>query len=96
MSPARSVTSIPFTMKTSNLPSLFCLLALMVSGGPLLAHPVPDSPLWLTYLGGDGPGKGKNIVLIAAEQEYRNEQSMPMMARILSQHHGSTARFFSP
>ena len=59
-------------MMTSNLPSLFCLLALMVSGGPLLAHPVPDSTQWLTYPGGDGPGKGKHIVLIA-DQNQRDD-----------------------
>lgn len=52
------------------------------------AQPVPDSPQWLTYPGGDGPGKGKHIVLIAADQEYRSEQSMPMMAKILSTHRG--------
>jgi hypothetical protein len=43
---------------------------------------------WLKYTGGEGPGKGKHIVLIAAEQEYRSEQSMPMMAKILATHHG--------
>lgn len=43
-----------------------------------LAHPVPESPLWLTYPGGDGPGKGRHIVLIAADQEYRSEQSLPL------------------
>ena len=53
-----------------------------------LAHPVPESPEWLTYPGGDGPGKGRHIVFIAADQEYRSEQSMPMLARILSTHHG--------
>ena len=52
------------------------------------SHPVPDSPLWLTYRGGDGPGKGKHIVLIAADQEYRSEQSMPMLAKILARRHG--------
>jgi len=55
---------------------------------PTLAHPVPDSPQWLTYSGGYGPGKGKHIVLITADQEYRSEQSMPMMAKILSTRHG--------
>ena len=35
-------------------------------------HPVPDSPRWLTYPSGEGPGHGKHIVLIAAEQEYRS------------------------
>ncbi|MEI6536145.1 MAG: hypothetical protein WCN98_12430, partial [Verrucomicrobiaceae bacterium] len=67
---------------------LFCSTALLLSCSQILAHPVPESPLWLTYSGGDDPGKGKHIVLIAADQEYRSEQSMPMMAKILSKHHG--------
>ena len=54
----------------------------------LTTHPVPESPLWLTYPGGDGAGKGKHIVLVAAEQEYRSEQSMPMLAKVLSKRHG--------
>lgn len=57
-------------------------------GRPVHKHPVPESELWLTYQGGDGPGQGKHVVLIAAEQEYRSEQSMPMLAKVLSQHHG--------
>ncbi len=51
-------------------------------------HPVPPSPQWLTYSGNEGPGAGKHIVLIAADQEYRSEQSMPMLAKILATHHG--------
>jgi len=51
-------------------------------------HAIPESESWLTYKGGEGPGKGKQVVLIAAEQEYRSEQSMPMLARVLSEHHG--------
>ncbi len=47
-----------------------------------------EGPQWLTYAGREGPGKGKRIVLIAADQEYRSEQSMPMLAKILSTHHG--------
>ena len=66
---------------------LFLSLAACAGGAPP-AHPVPDSPLWLTYAGGDGPGRGKHIVLVAAEQEYRSEQSMPMLAKILAQRHG--------
>lgn len=52
------------------------------------AHPVPESPKWLTYPGGEGPGRGKHVVLVAADQEYRSEQSMPMLAKILSKRHG--------
>jgi hypothetical protein len=51
-------------------------------------HPVAESPQWLTFEGGEGPGKGQHIVLITAEQEYRSEQSFPMMAGILAKHHG--------
>lgn len=54
----------------------------------LHVHPVPESELWLTYKGNDGPGKGSHVVLIAAEQEYRSEQTMPMLAKVLSEHHG--------
>ena len=70
---------------TKLLRSLFCSIALTLSGG--LVH-AADSEQWLTYPGGGGPGKGKRIVLIAADQEYRSEQSMPRMAKILSTHHG--------
>jgi len=51
-------------------------------------HPVPKSPEWLTYEGGEGPGEGRHVVLIAADQEYRSEQSLPMLAQILATHHG--------
>ena len=47
-----------------------------------------DSDLWLTYAGKPGPGRGKHVVLIAADQEYRSEQSFPMLAKVLSERHG--------
>ena len=43
---------------------------------------------WLTYKGGSGPGKGKRIVFITGDEEYRSEESMPAMAKILAQRHG--------
>jgi len=64
------------------------VIALLASCAAPHRHPVPDDPRWLTYPGGEGPGAGKHIVLIAAEQEYRSEQSMPMLAKILAQRHG--------
>ena len=50
---------------------LICSIALLVGCG---SAPAADGPQWLTYAGGDGPGKGKRIVLIAADQEYRSEE----------------------
>jgi hypothetical protein len=35
-----------------------------------------------------GSNAGKHIVLIAGDEEYRTEESMPMLAKILSQTHG--------
>ncbi|MBN2325626.1 MAG: ThuA domain-containing protein [Candidatus Omnitrophica bacterium] len=43
---------------------------------------------WAVYRGGDGPGAGKNIVFVTGDEEYRSEESMPQMAKILSVHHG--------
>lgn len=43
---------------------------------------------WLTYKGGRGPGKGKRIVFITGDEEYRSEESMPAMAKMLAQRHG--------
>ena len=61
--------------------SFACLLAPIFSvfGGH---HEILDLP------GKKGPGKGKTIVLVSGDEEYRTEESMPMLAKILSQKHG--------
>jgi type 1 glutamine amidotransferase len=43
---------------------------------------------WLEFKGEDGPGKGKKIVLISGDDEYRSEEGMPMLGKILAKHHG--------
>lgn len=35
-----------------------------------------------------GVGKGKTVVLVAGDEEYRTEESMPMLAKILAKKHG--------
>ena len=45
----------------------------------------------VVYEGGDGPGAGQHIVLISADQEYRTEQGMPQLGKILAERHGFTA-----
>lgn len=42
----------------------------------------------ITYEPGEGVGQGKHIVLVCGEWEYRCEESLPMLAKILSQRHG--------
>jgi len=49
--------------------------------GPLAAVP-------LVYEGENGPGKGKHVVFLAGDHEYRSEESLPALARILAKHHG--------
>lgn len=43
---------------------------------------------WVVYEGKEGAGKGKHIVFISGDEEYRSEEGLPMMAKILSQRHG--------
>ena len=53
-----------------------------------------DDGGWIKYPGGTGtgtgtgPGKGKHVVLIAGDEEYRSEDCLPMLGKILSQRHG--------
>jgi type 1 glutamine amidotransferase len=45
---------------------------------------------WLVIEGGEGPGKGKQVVLISGDEEYRSEEALPQLAKILAKHHGFT------
>lgn len=45
-------------------------------------------PGWLEFPAGPGAGAGKHVVLLAGDEEYRSEESMPMLARILAERHG--------
>jgi type 1 glutamine amidotransferase len=50
----------------------------------------------LVYKGQSGPGKGKNIVLISGDEEYRSEEFLPLMGKILATKHGfNTTVLFS-
>lgn len=35
-----------------------------------------------------GPGGGKHVVLVSGDEEYRSEEALPMLGKILSQRHG--------
>jgi type 1 glutamine amidotransferase len=43
---------------------------------------------WVVYDGFDGPGKGKHVVLICGDEEYRSEETLPQLGKILAKHHG--------
>jgi hypothetical protein len=43
---------------------------------------------FITYEPKSGPGQGKHIVFLAGDEEYRSEEGLPMLGKILSQRHG--------
>jgi type 1 glutamine amidotransferase len=43
---------------------------------------------WVVFEGGEGPVKGRHIVFLVGDEEYRSEDSMPPLAKILAVHHG--------
>ncbi len=42
----------------------------------------------VVFEGRPGPGSGKKIVLVSGDEEYRSEEALPQLARILSTRHG--------
>ncbi len=54
----------------------------------LLAGKAKAEDPWVVYDGKDGPGKGKNVVLVSGDEEYRSEEALPQLGKILARHHG--------
>ena len=42
----------------------------------------------ITYDAKPGPGEARHLVLLTGDEEYRSEEGLPMLAKILSQRHG--------
>jgi hypothetical protein len=43
---------------------------------------------WVVYEGTNGQGRGKHIVFLSGDEEYRSEEGLPMLAKILATRHG--------
>jgi hypothetical protein len=73
-------------------PSFLVLALFLISSNAFQAASPTDSSLLLTFKGNpyhdDLPGRGKKIVLISGDEEYRSEEALPMLAKILSERHG--------
>ena len=63
---------------------LAAVIALILCGPVCLRAADP----WVVYDGFDGPGKGKHIVLVSGDEEYRSEEALPQLGKILAKHHG--------
>ncbi len=64
-----------------NICCFLASLVILISANTSTSNP-------LVYKGESGPGKGKHIVFIASDHEYRSEETLPALARILAKHHG--------
>src|SRR5437660_8656045 len=58
------------------------LAALFVAATTYAADP------WIVYDGFEGIGKGTHIVLISGDEEYRSEETLPQLGKILAKYHG--------
>ncbi len=54
----------------------------------LLDNPGLADDHWIVFEGKNGPGKGRHIVFIAGDDEYRSEELIPQFAKIAAVHHG--------
>jgi hypothetical protein len=43
---------------------------------------------WVAYEGSEGAGKGKHLVLVSGDEEYRSEEALLQLGKILAQRHG--------
>ena len=43
---------------------------------------------WVVYEGTNGPGRGKHLVFLSGDEEYRSEEGLPMLAKLLATRHG--------
>lgn len=70
--------------------SLTLLAALLWSCGPGAEAPPPagTAPLLTHYAPAQAQAKGLKVVLVSGDEEYRSEEALPQLARILTEHHG--------
>jgi hypothetical protein len=81
--PRRKSCPVPLTLAL--LTALLFTFAL--PSGAVSPTENTDVP-WLSLPGKGGPGHGKKIVLVSGDEEYRSEEALPQLARILSRRHG--------
>src|SRR5687767_210284 len=53
-----------------------------------------QNPHLVVYQGTTGPGAGKHIVFLAGDHEYRSEETLPALARILARRYGFKCSVF--
>ncbi len=67
-----------------NLDRIICATLFILASAQLFAA----EPTHVVYEGSGGIGAGKHIVFIASDHEYRGEESLPALARIMAKQYG--------
>ncbi|RZO63256.1 MAG: hypothetical protein EVA78_06230, partial [Phycisphaeraceae bacterium] len=57
-----------------------CLIGAFVLGCSV----VQGDDSWNTYPGSEGAGHGKSVVLVSGDEEYRSEEALSQLGKILS------------
>lgn len=55
---------------------------------PNINSEMDNSKQWITYTPNKTSTKNKRVVLVSGDEEYRSEEALPQLAKILSTHHG--------
>src|SRR5580704_9458146 len=75
--------------------STACLTALLLALASITAQAAAgDSADSVSWQGESGPAKGKRIVYLAGDPEYRGEETLPALARILAREYGCSCTVF--
>ena len=74
-------------------PRHLCLM-LALAAVSVAAPASQSNPHLVVYQGDKGPGAGKHIVWLAGDHEYRGEESLPALARIMAKHYGFKCSVF--
>lgn len=72
-------------MRAAGMPQWICLLRLIAA---LACSSASAADQWITFQGEGGLGKDKHVVLISGDEEYRSEEGLPQLAKILSKRQG--------
>jgi hypothetical protein len=75
-------------MRRNLMPALLLAALVFPAAAPA------QNPHLIVYEGDRGPGRGKHIVFLAGDHEYRSEEALPALARIMAKHYGFKCSVF--
>ncbi len=81
-------TQSTFRFLTSFTPAIYSFIGALCLTASLATSGLNAAEDYVVYEGSAGPGQGKHIVFLAGDEEYRSEECLPQLAKILAARHG--------